>query len=353
MSGFSQPPKKNHCFERSVRIMDTSALSGTKPGQARPLVSFIITYYNLPVDMIRECIDSILSIDLEADEREIILVDDGSEVSPLNELTEYRDQLVYLRQSNKGPGGARNSGIDICHGEYIQFVDGDDMLIKANYDHCIHLLREQEADVVLFKHTTEENDVDSPYLFDGPMSGADYINNHNLRGAVWGYVFRKKLLHDLRFSTHLLHEEDEEFTPKLILRAENLYATDSCAYFYRVRPGSITQRGGNEWTAKKLNDAEYVLLQLDHLAGTLHGEQGKALQRRVAQLTMNYIYNVIVLTRSEQMLDERLGHLAQRGLFPLPNRNYTTKYKLFRRLVNTKAGRKVLLRTLPLLPKEK
>ena len=49
-----------------------------------PLISFIITYYNEPIDMIKKCIDSILKLTLSAEEREIIVIDDGSDISPLN-----------------------------------------------------------------------------------------------------------------------------------------------------------------------------------------------------------------------------------------------------------------------------
>ena len=53
----------------------------------KPLISFILTYYNLPVEMLIECIESILALSLQADEREIIVVDDGSKIRCVNELT--------------------------------------------------------------------------------------------------------------------------------------------------------------------------------------------------------------------------------------------------------------------------
>ena len=64
----------------------------------QPLVSFIVTCYNLPVDMLCECIDSILKLSLQPDEREIIVVDDGSEVSPMNDLLKYGDDIIYVRR---------------------------------------------------------------------------------------------------------------------------------------------------------------------------------------------------------------------------------------------------------------
>ena len=78
-----------------------------------------------------------------------------------------------------------------------------------------------------------------------------------------------------------------------------------------------------------------------------------ALQRRVAQLTMDYIYNTIMLTHSRKALDSCLEELRQHGLFPLPDRDYTQKYKWFRRMTNSAFGRTILLNTLPFMKRER
>ena len=78
-----------------------------------------------------------------------------------------------------------------------------------------------------------------------------------------------------------------------------------------------------------------------------------ALLRRVHQLTMDFIYKVIVETKNEHYLNRQLNDLQKNGLYPLPNRDYTIKYKLFRRLANTRSGLALLMRTLPLIKKER
>ncbi len=323
----------------------------TQEVQKQPIVSFIITYYNIPVAMLRECIESILALSLSESEREIILIDDGSDISPLNELLDFRDQLIYLRQRNKGLSEARNRGIDTCKGEYIQFVDADDCLIRAGYEHCLDIVRYQHPDIVVFNQSREGTEVDTPYLFDGPMNGTEYMKRNNLRASACGYVFKKKMLMDLRFTPNLLHE-DEEFTPQIVIRAESLFSTETYAYYYRERPSSIVHENNAQWKMRRLDDAEYIIYQLNHLADTLPPAERVALQRRVAQLTMDYIYNIIVITRSDKMLEDRLQRLQAKGLFPLPERNYTQKYKYFRRMTNSQIGRKILLRTLPWMKKE-
>ncbi len=120
----------------------------------KPLVSFILTYYNQPVQMLCECIDSILALSLRSIEREVIVIDDGSRVSPMNGLMQYGDEIIYVRQKNGGLSVARNKGIEMAQGTYLQFVDADDHLIQAPYEHCLDLIRINDTiDMVMFDFT--------------------------------------------------------------------------------------------------------------------------------------------------------------------------------------------------------
>lgn len=312
----------------------------------KPLVSFVITYFNEPIQMLRECIDSIFHLTLSEEEREIILIDDGSDICPLNEITEYRDKLIYLRQNNRGVSEARNMGIQVSNGRYIQFVDSDDYLITDGYNHCLNMVREHHPDIIVFNSTKEETDADSPNLFEGPVSGASYMRHHNLRASACGYIFSRKILIDLRFTAGIQYGEDEKFTPQLILRAEQLFHTETIAYFYRDNPNSVSNKTSEIAINKRLDDSEHVLLYLDHLAAVLPLNERTALERRVAQLSMDYIYNIIRFTHSSEELEKRLERLHKRGLFPLPDRDYTPKYKLFSKITKYKAGRKLMMMAL-------
>ena len=120
----------------------------------QPLVSFIVTCYNLPVDMLCECINSILKLNLQPTEREIIVIDDGSTESPMNNLLRYGDDIIYVRQKNGGVSMARNTAMDMAKGRYIQIVDGDDYLLTAPYEYCLDIVRNNsDVDVVMFDFT--------------------------------------------------------------------------------------------------------------------------------------------------------------------------------------------------------
>lgn len=307
----------------------------------QPLVSFIVTTYNLPTPLLRECLQSILSLSLSKDEREIIVIDDGSEVSPLNDLVELRDEIIYIRQRNRGLSTARNRGLVCAQGKFIQFVDGDDYLIQAPYEHCLDIARYKEADIILF-HETEQTEPEVPFEYEGPMTGAAYMHQYNLRASACGYLFRLQILKSLRFTPERLHE-DEEFTPQLLLRADHVFFTQSKAYYYRQRSGSITADDNMRHTAKRLDDTESIILRLLEIAQRAPEMDRVALNRRIAQLTMDYLYNIIQLTHSARHLNDAIDRLRKRGLFPLPDKNYTKKYTAFRKMVSTRVGRRILL----------
>ena len=318
----------------------------------KPLISFILTYYNQPVDMLCECIDSILRLSLSPSEREIIVVDDGSEISPMNEFMKYGDDIVYVRQKNGGLSVARNKGIEMAQGEYLQFVDVDDHLIQVPYEHCMDMIRSNDTiDMVMFDFAN--NDVtDTNYNDTDVMTGSEYMLKHNIHATAWGYLFKRGTLGNLRFTPGIWHE-DEEFTPQLLIRAEHVCATDAKAYYYYKHKGTITTHKDEESMTKRFKDIRGVLDRLQYLCDRVPQNDRLALQRRVAQLTMDYLYQIIIQTRSLQALNLRIDVLRKEGLFPLPPHNYSQKYTWFRRLSDSNIGRTMLIKTLPLLKTER
>ena len=296
-------------------------------------------------------IDSILALSLQFDERQIIVVDDGSNESPVNALMRYGDDITYIRQRNQGLSEARNTGIQMATGNYLQFVDADDSLIKDAYEHCLKVAKTRNPEMVVFDFTTTA--IKAKDFKDLPsQSGSNYMRHHNIHGMACGYLFKQSVLGDLRFTTNIFHE-DEEFTPMLMLRAENIIVTNAKAYYYQKRSNSITNKTDSNNIRKRLSDPKNIIQRLHSAADRMPIDDKTALQRRVAQLTMDYIYQVIYQTRSREELESEIGDLTHKGLFPLPEMAYTAKYTCFRRLSNTSVGRALLLRIIPLTNKER
>ena len=316
-----------------------------------PFISFIIPVYNVPTEMLCDCLDSILQLSLRKTEREIIVVDDGSKLSPFNALGDYLDDIIYIRQKNGGLGSARNRGLQNATGQYIQFIDADDALIPNQYEHCLDLARFQKPDMVMFEFSRKEKS-QKVYTDQKLMTGRYLLRHHNIKATACGYLFKQSILANLRFTPNVYHE-DEEFTPLLILRAGSVLITDAEAYYYRTREDSITTSKDMRSTVKRLNDFKAIIYRLYQFAAVIPGSDRMALLRRIHQLTMDFIYKVIVETRNKHYLDRQLEELRKKGLFPLPDKDYTTKYKWFRRLTNTKIGLAFLMRTLPLIKRER
>lgn len=295
------------------------------------LISFVITYFNEPIELLRACVTSILALPLGDEEREIIVIDDGSEASPAEALRQIDSGIVCHRQENQGLSVARNTGITLAHGQYIQFVDGDDMLSEG-YSRCIEHIRRGDADVIMFRfmtfvdrHDRADNNHEEPPTPEFQGMAHDYLTHFNLRAAACCYAFRRNILGDLRFMSGIYHE-DELFTPQLLLRAKGLVSLNVRAYLYRQRAGSITHARDNAKKQKRLNDAERVIMALNELSKT---EGCTILTRRIHQLSMDYLYNILRETHSFKELRQRRQRLRNAALYPLPMRRYTAKYLIF------------------------
>ena len=98
---------------------------------ARPLVSVVIPTYNAG-PYIAETLESALAQTYA--HREIIVVDDGSTDDTPRRVAPYLEQIRYIRQENAGEGGARNAGLRVATGDYIAFLDADDLWLPETLE---------------------------------------------------------------------------------------------------------------------------------------------------------------------------------------------------------------------------
>lgn len=314
-----------------------------------PIVSFIITYYCEPLPLLAECLRSVLQVrslmmqrGMAKQDFEIVVVDDGSQLSPLGMLKQMDEDICYIRQTNAGLSAARNAGLAAAHGEYVQFVDADDALLPHAYCLLCPQSRE-EADIILFRFTSEvdrrhENEAETStenhtQAADEAecrraMSGTQYMLQHNVRASACCYLFRRSLLGELRFADGMLHE-DELFTPLLLLRMHSVRDYTWPAYYYRQRPHTITHTDTACHIARRLNDTETILHRLRDVANHLRGDNRRALMRRVEQLTTDYIYIMCKVEADRQERMRRMRQLTADGFLPLPLHPYTLRHWAF------------------------
>lgn len=291
-------------------------------------ISFIITYYNEPLEMLTECIQSVLALPLHPGEREILLIDDGSAI-PAPKF----GGVTIIRQENQGLSAARNKGIELAQGEYIQFLDADDFLLDEAYRKVLDMQLSIRPDILMFGFTHDIPKEDKLKSVEYFHCGTDLLRTHNIRGSACCYLFRKSMLGDLRFFPGIMHE-DELFTPQLLLKAGLVLMVRCSPYYYRIRTNTITHQQNPSHNQKRLKDTLLVISELNRLSQSAQGKERMALQRRVSQLSMDCIYDCWRLTHSPGEVLSYLRSLKEISLYPLPLRCYTLKYWFFAFVVN-------------------
>ncbi len=115
--------------------------------QSQPLVSVIIPAYQA-AERIRETLDSVFAQIYPI--IEVVLVNDGSPDTDALEqaIRSYGEKLIYIRQENRGPSGARNTAIRAARGKYIACLDSDDIYFPGHLASLVPMLEEQALDLI-------------------------------------------------------------------------------------------------------------------------------------------------------------------------------------------------------------
>ena len=157
----------------------------------KPNISIIIPVYNVEA-YLADCLDSILAQTFES--FEVILVDDGSTDGSPAIAQKYADahseQIRYYRKENGGPGLARNFGISKAKGDYLMFVDSDDIVDPEMLTDLYESAFVLESDIIFcpyFRHGLyQEVTIEGTYDFDMDKvyTGTDFLQNGP--GEIWG-----------------------------------------------------------------------------------------------------------------------------------------------------------------------
>lgn len=227
-----------------------------------PEISVIVPVYKVE-KYLAACVDSILAQSFR--DFELILVDDGSPDRCGEMCDEFARKDLRIRvvhQENRGLSGARNSGMDIAKGEYITFVDSDDMLVQNGLQLMLAGTQVAGSEITscVLKEFTDDNEPNLPAWYDGAYSltkanGRDaciamYRGTGLLPINACGKLFRKDLIGDTRFPVGRLHE-DQAFIPLVCYNAQTVAVIDAPLYQYRYRDDSITRE---RFTLKRYDD---------------------------------------------------------------------------------------------------
>jgi len=239
------------------------------------MVSIIVPIYNVK-KFLDDCIGSILGSDYR--DLEVILVDDGSTdgSGDVCDLWAARDQRVeVIHQANAGIAGARNAGMAAARGEYLLFVDGDDVIDRQMVGTLVAAIEGGDYDLamVLGRSVTED---EAAVLAQGknepaaPATAKSLSQDDLMRGlfdlttfqyqVVWNKLYRRALVEDVPFRQ--MASEDLEWNTRVSLKARKAVFSAAELYYYVQHNASVMHQGFNR-TA--LDRFDTVMECLDHI----------------------------------------------------------------------------------------
>lgn len=232
------------------------------------LVSIIVPVYRVEA-YLADCVDSILSQTYQ--NLEILLVDDGSPDNCPVICDAYADRdarIKVIHKENGGAASARNAGLDAMHGEYVCFVDGDDLVCVDYVEKLLSELETAQADISVCGFTQMSVDNEVRFLDREPAGSyncTDYLREflkHWTCALLWNKLFHNKVICGLRMEEgHRI--DDEFFTYQAILNSQRITVFDAPLYRYRLRASSVMQEFDT-------NREQFLLDRIDYTQQRYH-----------------------------------------------------------------------------------
>ena len=212
-------------------------------------VSVIVPVYNV-ADFVGECVRSVLD---EADDGvELVCVDDGSVDSSgmiLDRLAaENRPggcSMKVIHQKNAGAGAARNAALAAATGDWIMFLDGDDVLAKGWLAVVRTMAERHPSAQMLGFGRTESLPVRPVAVCESREVDVSRVVGFDVyERGLWQFAYRRDLVAGLEFE-RIIRVEDKLFEGDALLRASRVALMDVLAYGYRQRDGSVIHTDWN------------------------------------------------------------------------------------------------------------
>lgn len=196
----------------------------------KPVVSLVIPAYNAE-DYIARTMDNALAQSFA--DLEVVVVDDGStDATPgiLDWYAEKYPNIVVIHQKNSGVAGARNRGVSAVNGEYIGFMDNDDMICPDMMARLYWSAKNNSCDIAITSAYTITNEgyiesihyalkEDEAISVDGFFQGY-FIRGSELGVTVWNKLYRTSLVKKYKIPTFPF--DDLAWTPYILLYAEKI-----------------------------------------------------------------------------------------------------------------------------------
>lgn len=212
-------------------------------------LSIIIPVYKVE-QYIEKCILSLVHQDVPVSEYEIIIINDGSPDNSKEIALNYQKKysnIIVIDQENQGVSVARNRGLEIAKGQYILFVDPDDMIFENSLNSILNRAIEKDLDIMyLSLDSYDEND---KFLFSSPAVGDENTISDGFSHGRRTYpatLYKATTIDTVRFTKGILRGQDSVFNAMVQSRAQRCSYCSIPYYKYTQRSDSSRQFVGSE-----------------------------------------------------------------------------------------------------------
>lgn len=220
-----------------------------------PLISIVIPVYNIE-SYIKQTLDSVMSQDYK--NFEIILVDDGSTDKTLavcKAISFNNSRIKVIHQDNKGVSAARNNGIKNANGEYISFVDGDDIVAPNLIARMYQVMKNTEVDLVTSGYSRNPCELGNltdikPKVLERFNALKELPYNQSFTYSVWGKLFKTEIVKKILFDEKTGILEDYLFICNYLVNTHSVAVISDKLYCYMIRDGSALNK---KFTPKRLD----------------------------------------------------------------------------------------------------
>lgn len=229
-------------------------------------VSIIIPAYNVE-KYILKCINSLL--EQTEKEIEIIVVDDGSTDTTnliVKNIIKKHNNIVLIKQENKGVSVARNIGLQKAKGKYTMFIDADDWLEKEAIKKLYETAENENCELIRFEKVIElpyKKVISNPIFKEKYIKPKDlqkkFLERGDLNSANLNFILNKLIKENkILFNENLKFAEDMLFTLDLITKAKNVKYLPNAYYHYEYNFDNVSNKVDINSIKMKINDGIYA-----------------------------------------------------------------------------------------------
>lgn len=218
-------------------------------------LSIIIPVYNT-YTTIRECIVSCTLQDIDENEYEIIVINDGStdrSIDIIKEFAQIFNNIIIIDKENGGVSSARNAGLRIAKGRYIWFVDSDDWIEINCLKTILIALNKDDLDVMQIGYNRVQKNKIIPLskkfrINTEIYNSKEYVDEGFFIGAACGTIFKRKIIIDnnILFDEELELAEDQIFLLSILNYCQCVKRVNLFCYYYRSNPNSATNNTSHQ-----------------------------------------------------------------------------------------------------------